>query len=288
MNIYLAAFGSSSADNLGYRWLWHAPNLSEHLLRQCYAKLNTQRFSYADELKKLKPDILDGGLIVVNEDWCAAYRFLHGGRELNREKFHLAAGFFLRSDFAAINLGDLLSTPFFSHPLDCVPDAYFISVHHHSSHSNNSIIMENLEFSGPDAVFKALALCLSLPAKQAFHIRLMGPINLPDSTVEILNQELATATGKPKSTINQEPVAGRAMSKRFLFATGCLLVLIATALMVWAYYFRKNHGHQHSANASMQTSPSIMTSSNTSNKIIGNHQFKETLPTTNLMAQPKI
>jgi hypothetical protein len=293
MNLLLAAFGSLSTDNRGYRWIWHAPELSEQLLRQCYVQLDTKRFSYADELKKLKPDYLDGGLLLVHEEWCAAYRFLHGGRENTREKFYLVTAFFHRSDLPTMDLAGLWTSPAFSQVFNIAPDSPTLQEKSHSETPRQPQGITSQNFSGPEGILKALAFCSALTNTQSFHLRLTGPSNQPNSNVTLLNVGVPTATSKPGPVgskkippVTPSPKPPTPKRWRFRIAATCLIMLTAIIVPLSLKWHRAEKTQPPKSTNTTNQFPSVLMKSNTAPKT-RTVQLHTNSPTPNLIAHPK-
>lgn len=186
MKALLAAYSSKSGDGQGYRWLWHSPQLSESLLGACYGQLDTAAFSFADGLKKLTPNHLNGGLFSVDEKWCAGYRFLHGGRDGTREKFYLITVFFERQFLSNTDLSGLWHSAIFSEVLPSLPVPLDLPVKPASSlgPTAQSGLRATQEFSGTDSLQRALRTCAALPMGQFFHLRLQGDLVSPLGKLE--------------------------------------------------------------------------------------------------------
>lgn len=178
MQAYLAAYGAMPGDRRGYRWLWRDASLSDASLSQVLSRLDTARFSDAGLLRKLLAGELDAGVLAVPEGNCVAYRFLHGGRDGAREKFHLQIGWFPRCELARLDLNALLSRPVLSVAQESRPASTTLELPVRQGPPSTVLTPQ-------DSLSGCWGECIALPAGQLFHLRLTGSVNAPLGVLRI-------------------------------------------------------------------------------------------------------
>jgi len=168
IHVTLAAFGARAGDRRGYRWLWAAPELGSTFLSECYARLETAKLSEPGHLHRLQEGEWDAGLLTLDWERCAAYRFIHGGRDGTREKSHLTVAVIPRQDLSRLNLKKLLSHPCFLTVSEESPEQSSLSLEEYSCAGESA-----------DPVERTFKECLALTRKQGFHLQISGPAEAP-------------------------------------------------------------------------------------------------------------
>ena len=181
MQLRLVGYGAICGDGRGYRWLWQAPELSEALLNRCLVQLDCRRFADPQKLRLLQPHVIEGGLLTVEGDWCAAYRFFHGGRDGSREKFSLIIGFFLRSGLSQLDLSKLFRHPLFKAAQETCPTETIIEFPESSPTASR---LGSDRTSSLDSLAQAVATCVSAAADRGFHLRVTGDLQNPVAKFE--------------------------------------------------------------------------------------------------------
>lgn len=188
MKIVLASYGAVSGDGRGYRWMWQGSELSISLLNRCYAKLDCARFSDPQQLRLLQAHTIEGGVLALDAELCAAYRFLHGGRDGSREKFCLVVAVFPRTCLSRLGLAALFSSPAFQTPQEVCPSHTIIECPESSFTPTSSYVVSATNvadhYSGLDSLPRALVACSDLPPHQDFHLRVTGDLQNPTAKLE--------------------------------------------------------------------------------------------------------
>ena len=159
MKIFLAAYTSPASGELGYRWIWKDPGISDSLLNSLYSSVSTS----IPDVSILLLDDLAAGVITPEKERVAIYRFLNGGRDaIGREgRFFLICGIADISDAPSVDLRELFDRPEFCTVRDIRPASTFIecaSSAHELTLYEIGYLKENhtLELSGPSCMSKAM------------------------------------------------------------------------------------------------------------------------------------
>jgi|GEM_PF-1920204 len=251
MQLRLVGYGAISGDGRGYRWIWQAPELPVALLNLCYMQLDCVRFSDPQQLRLLEHGSIEAGLLTVKGDWCAAYRFLHGGRDGSREKFFLVAAFFRRSDLLRLDLAGLLRHPLFKTACESCPLETTIELpgvaHSLGSLPGNRPATVGGQFSCPNATGQAVAACATLPANQSFHLHITGGVDNLTARLEPRDCEKcqdvppASAVALPQAStapIQNAKPSGNNRPPETWKLTGLCVGLVLAVGVGWGLYTR--------------------------------------------------
>lgn len=208
MTVHLAAFGATGGDRRGYRWLWRDDSLSDASLNQILPRLDTARLSDAGQLRKLLAGELDAGVLAVAEDNCVAYRFLHGGRDGAREKFHLQIGVLPRRDLARLDLLALLKHPAFAVVQESRPGGTIMDLPIRTGPPLNEPVPA-------DSLSRCWGECSALPPARPFHLRLTGLASAPLAELRVAQPAIsalpAIGTSQAPSVTTHPPAANAAL-----------------------------------------------------------------------------
>ena len=249
MHLHLARYGAVSGDGRGYRWIWQASVLSETLLNRCYLRLDCGRFADSHQMRLLQAHAIEGGLLTLDGDWCATYRFLHGGRDGSREKFFLVVAFFPRTALSRLDLSALFRHPSFTTAQETSPPETTLELPDSSfptgSLNPTPMTMSEASISGPDSLSRAVAICAAVPANRGFHVRFSGDLRTPtarlerDSASDPADHPASPLEVPPRSVTvspfarSPIPVSPPAAKRSVPFALGLCAGLIVGVVIGW-------------------------------------------------------
>lgn len=174
--LFLAAYTTLPAEPPGYHWIWRHAAIPERMPEALYSKLSKPL-----DVAGWSPDEVHGGVVSMDSEWCAVYRFLNAGRDAAGRlgRFFLIAGFLRRNDLAGVDVRQVLESPLFSTPLDFQPQYMEITSPSVATQCDNGVLQQlrnttAVDRVGAEHINPLVSACAALNDRSEFSLQING------------------------------------------------------------------------------------------------------------------